>query len=160
MPMGTSRGFWGKRHDPRTYRSGLEDRVANHLKAALNAEPQYEQYYIPYTVPVRTARYTPDFVLPNGIIIETKGRFLPEDRQKHLLIKEQWPELDIRFVFSSSRTKLYKGSSTSYADWCEKHGFAFADRNVPPEWIVESVPFETYQAVMKVLKPTKGEDKR
>ena len=45
--------------------------------------------------------YTPDFLLPNGIIIETKGRFTPEDRRKHLLIKKQHPDLDIRFVFST-----------------------------------------------------------
>ena len=36
--------------------------------------------------------YTPDFVLPNGIIIETKGRFTVADRRKHLLIKKQHPK--------------------------------------------------------------------
>ena len=37
---------------------------------------------------VRSITYTPDFVLPNGVIIETKGRFVAADRRKHLEIKK------------------------------------------------------------------------
>jgi len=79
--------------------------------------------------------YTPDFVLENGIVVETKGRFVGSDRAKHLKIKEQHPELDIRFVFSNSGTKLSKGSKTSYGDWCRKHGFLYADKIIPKEWL-------------------------
>jgi hypothetical protein len=53
--------------------------------------------------------------------------------------------LDIRIVFSSSRTKLYKGSPTSYGEFCEKHGIKFADKLIPAEWIKEpkkEVPFD------------------
>tara|TARA_S200002703_G_scaffold24130_1_gene20967 strand:+ start:3495 stop:3842 length:348 start_codon:yes stop_codon:yes gene_type:complete len=82
-------------------------------------------------------KYTPDFLLPNGIIIETKGRFTPADRMKHLAIQKQHPNLDIRFVFSNSNSKLRKGAKTTYADWCEKHGFLYADKDVPQEWIDE-----------------------
>lgn len=82
-------------------------------------------------------KYTPDFVLPNGIIIETKGRFTAADRKKHLLIKEQHPEFDIRFVFSNSRTKLNKGAKSSYGEWCSKHGFLYADKVIPQEWLDE-----------------------
>ena len=57
------------------------------------------------------------------------------DRKKHLLIKEQHPELDIRFVFSSSKAKLSKGSKTTYALWCTKNGFKFADRLIPRAWL-------------------------
>ncbi|UZT50013.1 endonuclease I [Enterobacter phage 01_vB_Eclo_IJM] len=28
----------------------------------------------------------------------------------------------------SSRSKLYKGSPTTYGAWCEKNGFKFADK--------------------------------
>ena len=76
-------------------------------------------------------------MLRNGIIVESKGIFDVEDRKKHLLIREQHPELDIRFVFSSSRSKLYKGSKTSYAEWCEKYGFQFADKLIPAAWLRE-----------------------
>lgn len=78
-------------------------------------------------------RYTPDFVLPNGIIIECKGRFKAADRTKHLLIQEQWPELDIRFVFMQDN-KLSTTSTTRYSDWCMKHGFEYAIGNIPEGW--------------------------
>lgn len=97
----------------------------------------FEQYKLKYVVPAREATYTPDFILRNGIIIESKGIFDVEDRRKHMLIREQHPELDIRFVFSSSRSKLYKGSKTSYAEWCEKNGFQFADKLIPATWLRE-----------------------
>ena len=32
---------------------------------------------------IRTRHYTPDFILENGIVIETKGRFVSNDRRKH-----------------------------------------------------------------------------
>ena len=118
------------------YRSGLEDKIAKALEAQ-GIDPKYEQLKIVYTVPQRTASYTPDFMLPNGIIIESKGRFMVADRQKHLLIKAQFPEFDIRFVFSNSRAKISKTSSTTYADWCIKHGYLFADKEIPQEWINE-----------------------
>lgn len=90
-----------------------------------------------YTVPVSYHEYTPDFRLPNGIFIETKGRFVLEDRKKHVLIKQQHPELDIRFVFQNSKNKIRKGSPTTYADWCKKHGFLYADKTIPQEWLDE-----------------------
>jgi hypothetical protein len=81
--------------------------------------------------------YTPDFRLPNGIFIETKGRFVLEDRKKHLLIKQQSPELDIRFVFQNAKNKLRKGSKTTYADWCTKNGFQYCEGTIPSEWLAE-----------------------
>ena len=120
------------------YRSGLEEVVADQLKAA-GIAVEYESHKIRYVKPSRNATYTPDFMLPNGIIIETKGRFVTQDRQKHLLIKEQHPELDIRFVFSNSRTKISKQSKTTYGMWCEKNGFRYADKLIPHYWLKESL---------------------
>lgn len=118
------------------YRSGLEDRVAKALKEQ-GIDPRYEQEQISYTVPARKAKYTPDFRLPNGIFVETKGRFVVADRQKHLFIKAQHPELDIRFVFSNSKAKISKTSKTTYGMWCEQHGFIYADKEIPKEWLNE-----------------------
>ena len=70
-----------------SYRSGLEEHVADQLDQ-LGVQFEYETMVIKYIRPQKTHRYTPDFILPNGIIIETKGRFLTKDRQKHLLIKK------------------------------------------------------------------------
>lgn len=115
------------------YRSGLEDKISEDLKDR-KVKFEYEKLKIKYEVH-ENRTYTPDFTLPNGVIIESKGRFTPEDRKKHLLIKKQHPDLDIRFVFSNSKGKIRKGSKTSYADWCDKHGFMYADKRIPDEWV-------------------------
>ena len=118
------------------FRSGLEEVFAVQLSAA-KVSFTYESFKIPFVQPAKKRTYTPDFQLSSGIIIETKGRFLAEDRAKHLLVKAQHPELDIRFVFSSSKTKITKRSPTSYADWCVKNGFLYADKKAPEEWLKE-----------------------
>jgi len=125
----TTKGF--------TFRSGLERSIAEALLAD-GIDFSYEEEKIEYEVPTRPAKYTPDFILPNGIIIEAKGRFLTADRKKHLLIKAQKPELDIRFVFSNSKQKIGKKSQTTYAKWCEQKGFLYADKEIPKEWIQET----------------------
>lgn len=128
---------------PNGFRSGLEDKVSKQLEAK-NVKFDYEMWKIPYIVPASNHVYTPDFLLPNGIFVETKGLWESDDRKKHLLIREQYPELDIRLVFSSSRTKIYKGSPTSYGEFCEKHGIQFADKLIPVSWLKEprrEVPF-------------------
>lgn len=127
-----------------SFRSGLESKVSQQLEAR-GVKAEYEMWKIPYVVPASNHTYRPDFILPNGIIVETKGLWEADDRKKHLLIREQYPELDIRLVFSSSRTKIYKGSPTSYAEFCEKKGILFADKLIPVEWLKEpkrDVPWE------------------
>lgn len=119
------------------YRSGLEDTVAEQLDA-MRVKYTYEELKISYTVPESKHIYTPDFVLSNGIIVETKGRFVTADRKKHLLVKRQHPELDIRFVFSNPRCKISKLSKTTYADWCDKYGFKYSAKMIPKEWLNES----------------------
>lgn len=119
------------------YRSGLEEKIAASLAKRGVKDAQYEQHTIPYSAPATNHKYTYDFTLPNGIIIESKGRFMAEDRAKHLLVKAQHPHLDIRFVFSRSKSPLYKGSPTTYAMWATKHGFLYADRDVPDSWLAE-----------------------
>lgn len=118
------------------YRSGLEDRLATQLKNQ-GIDKVYEMYTLSYIIPASKHQYTPDFVLPNGIIIEAKGIFDSTDRAKHLLIKKQYPNLDIRFVFSNAKAKIYKGSKTTNAAWCEKYGFIYANREIPSAWFKE-----------------------
>ena len=114
------------------YHSGLEDVIAKDLKER-GVDFGYETVKIKWQL-IESKTYTPDFILPNGIIIESKGRFVPEDRKKHLKVREQNPDLDIRFVFSNSRNKIRKGSKTTYAMWCEKNNFLYADKRIPDEW--------------------------
>jgi len=118
------------------YRSGLEELLSKQLEEA-GVDFSYETVIVRYVQPESNHKYTPDFVLPNGIIIESKGRFVTGDRQKHILIKKQHPDLDIRFIFQRSQTTISKTSKTTYAAWCQKHGFRYADKWIPLEWIKE-----------------------
>ena len=122
------------------YRSGLEEQIARQLKLK-NIKFEYETTTLKYTKPEKVHRYTPDFILikkgGEPMYIEGKGRFLTVDKQKSLLVKNQYPNLDLRFVFSNSKTRISKKSKTTYAMWCEKHGFKYADGYIPKEWIKE-----------------------
>lgn len=118
------------------YRSGLEEKIAASL--TLRKVPfEFEAAKIKYVKPVTNHTYTWDFKLPNGIIVESKGRFVTADRKKHLLIQDQHPDLDIRFVFSNPYSRISKTSQTTYAKWCEKNGFKYAKKDIPQEWIEE-----------------------
>ena len=115
------------------YRSGLELSVSEALKEQ-NINFDYESIKIEWEdLAYRT--YTPDFILHNGIIIETKGMFTAADRRKHLAGKKQHPKLDIRFVFENSKRKLRKGAKSTYAEWCMRYDFLYHDRIIPEEWI-------------------------
>jgi len=117
------------------YRSGLEHKVSLYLDE-LKIKYDYEKVKIEWEdLAYRT--YTPDFVLDNGIIIETKGMFTAADRRKHLAIKKQHPTLDIRFVFENSRRKLRKGAKSTYGEWCIKYGLLYYDRIIPEDWLNE-----------------------
>ena len=97
----------------------------------------YEKLKLKYIRPASEHIYTPDFVLANGIIVETKGRFLAPDRMKHIMVKKHNPELDIRFVFSNSNARISKASKTTYAMWCRKNNYLFSDKTIPKEWLDE-----------------------
>lgn len=138
------------------FRSGLEEAVAAELHACGVLPVLFEEYTLTYAVPARPARYTPDFVLPNGIIIETKGRFLTADRQKHILVKGQHPDLDIRFVFSNPNTRLTKTSRTTYGMWCDKQGFKFAKKSIPKAWLDEPVSEARWEAIRRICVQKKA----
>lgn len=114
------------------YRSKLEERVATLLPASA----QYEVDKLEYIVPASKHKYLTDFKLSDTVYIEVKGRLLPSERKKHLLLKEQHPDIKVHFFFDKASNKIYKGSPTTYADWCDKHGFEWTDlkQGLPKEW--------------------------
>jgi hypothetical protein len=118
------------------YRSGLEEQNGALLRSQ-GIEPEFEGLKIKYAVPVTLHTYTPDFPLPNGIIVETKGKFEAHDRLKHVLIRMTHPHLDIRFVFQKPGAPINKGSKTTCAQWADKHSFKWATRTIPAAWIAE-----------------------
>ena len=118
------------------FKSGLEETISQQIESQ-GIKVEYETEKVPYIIPASNHTYSPDFKLPNGIRVETKGRFVAADRKKHLLVKEHNPHLDIRFVFSNSKNKISKKSKTTYGDWCEKNGYKYADKIIPIDWFLE-----------------------
>lgn len=121
------------------YRSKLEAQIASHLTTS-GVQFGYESLSYPY---VKECRYTPDFFLPSGVIIEAKGWFRSADRSKLLLVKERNPGLDLRLVFQNARNRLNKKSKTTYGEWATKYGFQFSDGGrIPTDWIKEGTQYD------------------
>ena len=115
------------------FRSGLEERVAD-LLVELGISYEYETTKIDYTI---EHVYTPDFILPNGVVLETKGFWEPEDRRKIKAVKAQNPDLDLRMVFQAPYNKISKKSKTTYAKWCDRHDIPWTSfHNIPLEWLI------------------------
>jgi hypothetical protein len=140
-----------KKHLKQKYKSGLEEQIAKDLSKSKKVEYLYEpsEGKITWYKPGTIHTYTPDFWIRNKttgniICVETKGIWDYEDRFKHLLIKQLYPELDIRFIFSRSATRTSKGSKQTYADICSGKGrgpfkgvtWVYADKKIPKEWLV------------------------
>tara|TARA_R110000803_G_scaffold35405_1_gene76555 strand:- start:300 stop:656 length:357 start_codon:yes stop_codon:yes gene_type:complete len=115
------------------YRSKYEARIAKNSPNTIKYEPIKIEWLPP------TKKYTPDFQLPNGIIVEAKGRFrTAEERTKMICVRDQNPHLDIRFLFMKADVKLYKGSKSDHGEWATKNGFKWAEGDkIPYAWIRE-----------------------
>ena len=144
----------GKDHPRFPLKDAFEDAINDQIEQ--HEKPVYEQYRLPYTL---DCNYTPDFLLSNGILIEVKGYFEPEDRTKLLQVKKQHPALDLRIVFQNARQKLSKTSTTTVADWCDKYGFPWAEKRIPDEWFRERKPAEEQAAILQCLQK-RGASKR
>lgn len=137
--------MWNKKMDigiKKGYRSGLENVLTEQLSTT-GKKYSYESEKISYIQPEKKRTYTPDFVLlkkdGSKMYIESKGRWVLDDRKKHELILSQYPELDIRFVFSNPNARISKKSKTTYADICDKFGWKYAKKQIPDEWINECI---------------------
>tara|TARA_Y100001970_G_scaffold195119_1_gene237154 strand:+ start:8739 stop:9101 length:363 start_codon:yes stop_codon:yes gene_type:complete len=114
------------------FRSKLEEHVAK-LLDQLSVPYEYETHRVAYTI---QHLYNPDFILPNGIYLETKGYWEPADRRKILAVIKDNPDIDLRMVFQAPFNKISKRSKTTYAQWCEKHGIKWAAvHSIPIDWL-------------------------
>lgn len=102
------------------FRSGFEQQFKRAIPNTINLE--YEQVKLKYVQPESHHTYTPDFHLPGtNIYFELKGIWDGQDRQKHLLIKQQHPDKRIILVFQKPNLTISKSSKTTYAQWADKH---------------------------------------
>lgn len=126
--------------NPIKVRSKLEIGVAKVLNET-QVKWQYETVKIKYKIPESDHTYNPDFILPNGIHIEGKGRLSDyQERYKYQLVKKQYPELDLRFIFDNPN-KLVGGTKQTHGAWAEKIGFPYCsvkDHDVIKSWVEES----------------------
>ena len=63
------------------FKSGLEETISQQIESQ-GIKVEYETEKVPYIIPASNHTYSPDFKLPNGIRVETKGRFVAADRKK------------------------------------------------------------------------------
>lgn len=127
------------------FRSRLEARVWSALPRGTQYEP--DRFRFPVADPgrrcrgcgskeiERTTSYTPDFKLPNGTYIESKGIFTGGNRRNLLAFRAAHPDVKVRLLFQADNT-FNKKSTTRYSDWAKKAGFEFCIgiNNIDPRW--------------------------
>lgn len=118
---------------------GFEIRMIEHLEE-MGKDWKYEPTRLPFNI-LESRTYTPDFALNkfdgNVMWLELKGKLAPVDRKKYIAVKEQYPELDLRFVFQKPGNPIRKGSKTTYGAWATKHEFKWSGPIIPREWLAE-----------------------
>lgn len=105
-----------------------------------------------YEVPAKKKWYLCDFFIPKRdgttMFVDFKGEWDAQDREKFLLLKQQYPDMDLRIVFHGDpyRTFITKTRTTSYADICtagkgtgkwKELSIPFAHKDMPQEWLAE-----------------------
>ena len=115
------------------FRSGLEKQVAD-LLSELGVSYEYESKKISYVI---QHHYTPDFILPNHVVLECKGYWDAQDRRKIKTIKKDNPDIDFRMVFQAPFNTISKKSKTTYAQWCDNLGIPWTSfTNIPLDWLI------------------------
>ena len=105
-------------------RSRLEERFEQIIQN-FDIDYDYEITKIPYVVPESNHTYTVDWTFLNNLLVETKGYLSThQERHKYVLLKQQHPELDLRFVFDNPN-KLCGGTKMTHGKWAEKYGFKY-----------------------------------
>jgi hypothetical protein len=111
-------------------KSGFERTLVANMKSR-GLRFNYESTKIPY---VLNREYNPDFeMIDHGFFIEAKGLLDRESKAKMLAVKQQHPEIDIRFVFMNADKKI-PGSKQTHAQWAERNGFIWANGTIPEDW--------------------------
>ena len=117
-------------------RSRLEESFATLLDEE-GIKYDYEITKIDYIVPESKHKYLVDWTLPNGALIETKGYLSDHtERTKYILLKQQHPDMNLKFVFANPNKKC-GGMKMTHGEWATKHGFdwcSITDHEKIKEW--------------------------
>lgn len=120
------------------FRSGFEKKVYEEsVERGYSLEHEPKNSLLRYNTP---STYLPDFRLPSGILVESKGYFDGRARAKMLRVRKQNSGADIRLVFQRANNKVGKSpNSLMYWQWAERHGFPWSEGYIPEEWFNEEV---------------------
>lgn len=114
-----------------TPRSIYDSKAEYKLNVAYPELKHHPDMRVEYTI---SHVYRPDFVAPDGTLVEVKGYFPGDERSKFKALKKQHPELDIVLVFCDPNEKISETSRTTYKDWALKNGFkAYGMHDFPGE---------------------------
>lgn len=130
------------------FRSGFEYNLALQLYDA-GVPYEYERERWEYLLPVHRGlcdscagtkvysrrRYTADFFLPNGVVIEAKGKCTSVTRTQLAAVKQHNPDKDLRIVFMSDNW-LTSAHKSRYSDWAKQAGIPCAIGSIPKEWLL------------------------
>jgi len=97
----------------------------------------YKYEAITMTYQHEPQKYTPDFILKNGKVLEYKGKMTNETRKKLLSIKRCNPGTCLCLIFEKPNNKIRKGSKTTYGQWAERNGFPWSEHYCKKEWVKE-----------------------
>lgn len=120
-------------------RSKLEQQFEQILQS-FDVLYDYEITKIPYIIPQSDHTYTVDWTVNGGLLLETKGYLSDHaERKKYILIKEQHPDIDLRFVFADPNKKC-GGMKTTHAQWADKNNFTWCsikDTEQIKQWVTK-----------------------
>lgn len=136
-----------KKRQPRRdgLRSGYEAQVLA-SNPRLEQATMYEPGVIPFQM-TRLVKKLPDLVLPNGLVVELKGRLTEVEKQRLLSFHQHLkqtaattsqalyrPGLGLAILFQANNP-VRKGARMRYTDWADKHGIRNAvGTTIPDEW--------------------------
>lgn len=144
MAVGPRKQYnWAHKFD-----SKFENAVAEHLRS-IGVEFEYEKESFIFIKTVRKAicrtcggddcgqklKYTPDFFLGNGIILEAKGYLDAPTRERHRLMRDQHPGLDLRLVFQKNNVIKQTKKKERYSDWATRLEIPFCVGMPPKDWL-------------------------
>lgn len=127
-----------------SYRSGFEHLIGADLEER-GVPFDYETVTLEFRSRVRSGccelcgeckvyqkrKYTPDFVLQSGVLVEAKGILDSKTRSKMRAVLKDNPDRDIRFLFQG---KPHWKRNAEVIQWCNKFGFQYAFELVPEDW--------------------------
>ena len=114
------------------FRSMFEVNIDRQLRAA-GVDYKYESFKLDYVI---HGSYTPDILLPNGIVVECKGFLDVDAKRKMIAVKNSHPHLDIRFCFYDASAKVANSKKT-HGEWADRNGFKWSDGSIPQDWLDE-----------------------